>query len=328
MHVFQLGLVFSSILVLILIFRHAPDVRRRMEERMTPIKTFTDRTVYALDSHKVRHVIPDWNTFVSSGFSQNEIKTVTDEVMASYPVGEPLGHIEEVSVGPQGCPCQESAEYADQIPKREPGFAALHLCLIENVQAKSLFGHVSDKAGENAGASLPAGFMWVSSAYNQSYFNSVNSMPAELKECYAVVEVLGRESELLEKYECPEQCLPVPFSAIPLSWLTIAQHGHSHHSPSFSIFGLSHGDNKFDPHKAITCSMTFAQLLGPAVRTLDHHLAKNSSASSILLGHAAGAAQSTVQVSPVEILQAVAKRRFEECNEKPYWQLLNKLQTS
>ncbi|RYH29032.1 hypothetical protein EON65_09995 [archaeon] len=325
MHVFHIGLVFSFILVTILLVRHAPEVRRRMTERMSPIKTYRDKSVYALDSHKVRHLIPDWNTFVSSGFSQAEIKTVADEEMEKYPIGEPLGQIEEVAVGPQGCPCQESAEYADQLKKKEPGFETLSICLVENVHATSLFDQLSESDVSNAGSKLPPGFQWVSSAYNQSYFNTQHDMPTDLKECYVVIEVLGGESELMEKYECPEQCLPVPFSAIPLSWLTIGQHGHKHHSPSFSLFNLAHLGNKFDPHMAITCSMTFAQLLGPAVRTVDHHLVHNSTASSLLLGHSAASAHASVQVSSVDMLQAVAKRRFEECNEKPYWQLLNKL---
>lgn len=326
MHAFHIGLVFSFVIVILLLFHHVPEVRRRMSERMSPIKTFRDKTVYALDSHKVRHVIPDWNTFVSSGFSQNEIRTVADEEMEKYPIGEPLGQIEEVSVGPQGCPCQESAEYADQIKKKEPGFETLLICLPENVHSSSLFSQLSESGGSSGRPVLPSGFKWVPSAYNQSYFSTVNEMPDDLKDCYAVIEVLGRESELMEKYECPELCLPVPFSAIPLSWLTIGQHGHKHHSPSFSLFNLAHSDNKFDPHMAITCSMTFAQLLGPAVRTMNHHLARNSSANAVLLGHAAAAStHETAQVSSLDILHAVAKRRFEECNEKQYWQLLTKL---
>ena len=328
---------------------------RVIHARDQVIKTYHDRSVYTLSEDNVRHYIPDWSTFVALGYDVSNIKTLSDEDMAKIPIGEPASAIVEVPLPDnpmKGCPCLSDAAYSESIeaPKRTP--RAQLICLIENRESTEFLRMFDHKLLNIPHKLIPR------SAVRVYGTNDTLTATPEMKGCDIVLNLLPsevlhangtRSKSLFDKYVCPEMCIPVPYTELPLSWLLMSAtgpHSHSHLNPTSAAITAAAGEVA---SKALTCTMTYRELWQDK-ELLKHHHSQHSISSPT--GGAAAAASRTgttgaaaatpssaadgkghlrnrrrlsaseeehAHISMGLVLKAMVQRRFEECNEQHLW---------
>jgi hypothetical protein len=257
--------------------------------------------VYTL-RNGVRHAIPDWGTFVGLGYDVSEIKTLEDADMAAIPEGDPASAIVE-EVAPEnplkGCPCISTDVYETSL---KPYVHKVHtFCFIENKQSAEFLKMFDHKLMGIEHKVIPA------NALETYTYNETLVATEEMKGCDLVLNLLEGDDTHLEakngtdydKYACPEMCLPVPVTELPLSWLLHASSPPPpEDSPARSVIST----------RALTCSMTFRELWQDGELAHQHHAGQNP------------ADHQHAHVSMGNVLRAMARRRFEECNEHHLWQ--------
>lgn len=274
------------------------------------IKTYRDKSVYILHNG-TRHVIPDWKTFVSLGYDLRDIQTYDDAKLEAIPLGEPASQIleaPEVKNPFKRCPCISTAAYEASLNKATK---ATHLiCLIENAQSNAFLKEFDKTLLKFHHKLVPQSIMT-----SYSHAKELTADP-EIKTCDIVLNLLS-DSEIVDKYACPEMCMPIPYTELPLSWLLEI-------SKSKNLTTLNQTND-------VTCTMTYAELYRDA--ELANHFA---------LGHSEQSSNQTV-LSKVSIsdnynnsrsdsshsehahttialiLKAISQRRMEECNEHHLW---------
>jgi uncharacterized protein YceK len=265
------------------------------------IKTYRDRTVYTLKDG-VRHVIPDWATFVALGYDVSEIKTLEDAALEAYPLGEPASAIVEEAPVPnplKGCPCVSKDVYEQSL--KQYVHKVQTFCFVENKQSEEFLEQFDHRLMGIQHRVIPEASL---NSYN---FNDTVTATAEMKGCDLVLNLLTEDDAHAtqstysktgyDKYACPEMCMPVPIVELPLSWLLMATNPPSpDHSGQHELFSA----------RALTCSLTYRELWQDHELARHHHNApKDSEHSHITMGN---------------VLRLMARRRFEECNEQHLWQ--------
>ena len=266
------------------------------------IKTYRDRTVYTLRDG-IRHEIPDWATFVALGYDVSEIKTLEDADMEAIPKGDPASQIVEaptVNNPLKGCPCVSQDVYEASL---QPYVHKIHMfCFIESKYTQEFLKMFDHKMMAIEHKVIPA------SAIHAYSHNQTVIATEEMKGCDLVLNLiegddihapLGSNSSGYDKYACPEMCLPVPLTELPISWLMLATSAPPpEESPTYHTFSS----------RALTCSMTYRELWEDRSIAKHHH----NGQSQISNEHA--------HLNMGNVLRAIARRRFEECNEHHLWQ--------
>ena len=308
--------------------------RRLAPERLKVIKTYRDRAVYVLDTNNTRHVIPDWSTFVSLGYDQREIITLRDEEMNAIPEGEPLDPIVEEKL-PQNpysqCPCFANSQYVSLMKNSSIHKPSYQVCFVNSTvlytsrnKLQSLFKFASalplklEEKSEPFHGSHRLRYVLVSSQFSESLYRKRESLTQEIEHCDLLVELV--EDLSYYKYECPEKCIPIPYTKIPVRWLTEE---------------LPETLNKNLP---VTCSMTWEDLLSEKKEFLryrhqNHNLRSLGSPAnpdvtrklleeSITGAKAIPANSHNHHITAVHVLlKLILLRRLEECHEKDDWKM-------
>lgn len=263
------------------------------------VKTYHDRTVYVLKDG-MKHSIPDWGTFVALGYDVSNIKTLEDADLAAIPEGEPASAIVEapkIENPLRGCPCVSEDVYEQSL---KTYLHKTHMfCFIENQQSTEFFKLFDHKMLSIQHKMLPITAL-------DAYTNKeVLTATPEMKDCDIVINLLEGDihgvqnsTKTFDKYVCPEMCVPVPYTELPLSWLLLAT------SPPPE----KEEDLKLISTRALTCSLTYRELWQDLEVAQHHHNGK----SAVDHQHQ--------HISMGLVLRMMVKRRFEECNEHHLWQ--------
>lgn len=271
---------------------------RNLQGKLKVIKTRSDRSVYVLDQSNIRHVIPDWSTFLSLGYDVNDIVTISDEKMKEYELGDPLHQIAEERTPPNpyaGCPCINNAQYLvsldqQKAAKKEQAQHAHEACIVDNSASKEFLAkynqlHKSEHALH---------YRIIPSNYTQSNYSLSMDVTDDLKTCDVVLQFT--RSKTLYKYTCPEQCAPKPFALVSLSWFD--------------------EKTQLDPtlqDTPLTCSMTWKQLFTEGSH---HHKLHQTSGGE----GGDGTKHKAFEHASISLtLKAIIRRRIEECFEREYW---------
>lgn len=267
------------------------------------VKNYRDRTVYTLKDG-VRHAIPDWATFVALGYDVSEIKTLEDAALEAYPLGDPASAIVEAPPIPnplKGCPCVSTDVYEQSL--KQYVHKTHTFCFIENKQSTEFLKMFDHKLMGIEHKVIPHSAL---SSYN---FNETLTATTEMSGCDLVLHLLeGDDNHTAhstngtggyDKYACPEMCMPMPITELPLSWLLLATSPPPpEQSPMHQYFSS----------RALTCSLTFRELWQDREIARHHH----NGMSQVDAEHA--------HLSMGTVLRLMARRRFEECNEHHLWQ--------
>eukprot|EP00598_Pedospumella_elongata_P007581 CAMPEP_0184972332 /NCGR_PEP_ID=MMETSP1098-20130426/4341_1 /TAXON_ID=89044 /ORGANISM="Spumella elongata, Strain CCAP 955/1" /LENGTH=638 /DNA_ID=CAMNT_0027494593 /DNA_START=26 /DNA_END=1942 /DNA_ORIENTATION=+ len=280
------------------------------------IKTYHDKTVYTLSKDGKRHVIPDWATFVGLGYDVGEIKTIEDAEMEKIPIGEPASQIveEKLDDNPmRGCPCVSEDAYQYSLHPAE--HKTKLFCFVDNKQSKAFFEKFDPKQLNIEHKLVPP-----SALQSYTYNQTVPESP-EMKGCDITINLIEGSVDIsqlnsttgFDKYVCPEMCLPVPYTELPLSWLLLATSPPLHDdSPKSKLIST----------RSLTCSMTYAELWRDNELAKHHHGHKNSHHNKTSSSHTEKGAESDqlhAHKAMSIALHAMVRRRFEECNEQHLW---------
>jgi hypothetical protein len=301
------------------------------------IKTYYDRSVYTLSSDNVRHLIPDWSTFVSMGYDVGEIRTLKDEEMNAIPIGKEASAIVEAPTieNPlKDCPCISDAAYAHSLETHE--HKTHLLCLVENKNSAELLRIYDHKL-------LNIAHRVVSQDVLKTYgYTSKVEGTEEMKGCDVILNLVDSEfmgSSRFDKYICPEMCLPVPYVEMPLNWLLDTVKQDPEEISGSVGRAVNHSDTSaLTPihARALTCTLTYAEIWKDP-ELLEHHRSRGSGSGAGAgtgtltarrrLQDGAGAGTGTTGTGAVThthkslglVLKAIVQRRFEECNEQHLW---------
>ena len=206
----MIKLTFAQVFALFALL--ACDLKFCLAKRARVIKSPTDATVYTFKAG-VKHVIPDWNTFVSLGYDVSNIETLPAAEIAAIPTGDTVGLIKEEPTAPNplfNCPCVSRAAYQASIAPDENSHKPHLICFIDSPEAKHLltiYDHHMLKIHHKVIAS--------NSTEVYTYAKVVTGT-AEMDGCDVVVNIVADETAAANKYECPEMCKPVPITELPL----------------------------------------------------------------------------------------------------------------
>jgi hypothetical protein len=298
------------------------------------IKTYSDATVYLL-KNGTKHVIPDWDTFLSLGYDINNLKTLDDVVMMSYPLGEPVSVVkmEATLQNPyKDCPCVTQAKYYESTVKSLSKRSHM-LCFIDNDEYRYFIGSFNEtetttnnSANNNSSSSSKLPFRYRAITPEVLLHSKVNFTSIyekdEVKGCEVVINIVD-DSFPIDKYVCPESCKPIPYTEVKLSWL---------------LFNAADAFNSTD---GITCSMTFSELYKDREFIHLYNISRdlNNMASDEMMynnnynnhhhhhhhryhNHYQHRNNSYIIHSPKTVgalLKIISQRRFEECNEQHLW---------
>jgi hypothetical protein len=311
------------------------SLKRYLGGKFKVVKTYHDKSVFLLDQDNIRHHIPDWATFIALGYDVNDIVTVTDAEMAGYTIGNPLNPIVEEQVhNPfERCPCYRISQYMESLKVDDKKRVTHTICFIDSKSSREVIDKYElEKIGIN--------YSIVPENYTYSNYHEHLQPSPFLTNCSILLEISPQDIPI--KYECPEKCVPVPYSMLSLSWFT----NFEKHLSEI-------------PDVPITCSMTWRQLFEYANKYHDHHLthhfnhidnnpAKIPTRNRYLqsqpvvppitpaeAGEGVGAAVGAVGAVEVDsksleshinvgiFLKAILRRRLEECQEEEYWPASN-----
>lgn len=265
-------------------------------------KTYHDRTVYVISGGK-KHAIPDWGTFVALGYDVSNIKTYEDAFMAGIPEGEPASAIVEApKIGNpmKGCPCISEDVYEQSLKTYEH---KTHMfCFVENQQSTEFFKLFDHKMLSIQHKIVPK------SALDSYTLEETLTATPEMQGCDIVINLLEGDihgvqnavngTKVFDKYVCPEMCMPVPYTELPLSWLLLATSPPPQDEKAAALISS----------RALTCSLTYRELWQDLEVAQHHHNGKSQ------MDH------QHQHLSMGLVLRMMVKRRFEECNEHHLWQ--------
>lgn len=266
-----MGLTITSTVLLV------PHVIRRLAEpQKLPVVQGSGKSIFRLINGYKQH-IPDWNTFIGLGYGINDIKRMTDQELDVIPLGAAIDSIvEEKPFNPhEKCPCMSASHFEAINPTNHS--KTLSLCFIKNPMSIELFS-AHRIFSENG------------------HYKLVESTLKENTTSCDVVIILQREilfNNRSFKYECPEECKPIPQVNIPLSWLSESPYIHF--------------------NTTVTCSLRFSDMLGTGSR-LPQFVPP------------ATAGRAAMPDSYIDaLIKEISKRRVEECTEHHTWIKLGKL---
>lgn len=303
-------------------------------KRARVIKSYNDATVYTYKGG-VKRPIPDWNTFVSMGYDVSQIENFSAEEIAAIPTADSVAQIKEERIDNpiKDCPCVSNAQYKASIDNSNPKQHHL-ICLVDNEEAQILLRKYDSVHMKIHHRLVPAN--------TTDYFSAERSGEKQdtISDCDVVVHLTRDETAAANKYSCPEMCLPVPITTLPLAWLL-----NSYVQPE-------------DMWMPITCSMTFYELWN-TTEFAEHHSSRTrqfhsseaavgtvaKEASSVEEGHSNSMGFANLPFSDRKrrqlyeaaadhqvaanmehehtsvglMLKAIARRRIQECNERHLW---------
>lgn len=271
------------------------------------IKPVHSKAVYMLEEG-VKHLIPDWATFVSLGYDISNIRYMDDAEADAIPEGNWVKQIVEETIEkhPFGkCPCITDDTYQASLNITN-NMRSHMICFDQTEEAVKLYKQHYFLHHNNISQRL--------TKYNESEVSS-----------YEGCDVVMRIHETLPavKFLCPEQCRPVPVVDVALSWISVPQ--------------------KHNLTDMVTCSMSFAELQkemrihsseiehlkeqredSSSSTSKDSNTDSDSEIRNLQSQHDhLDSSQSHHKHKPfgsiVSVIKAIAKRRIEECLEKHLW---------
>jgi len=246
--VWSLSLIFSFLLGLIVyqrfhktiyqsknppqqIFYHDVLHRSLNSNKLTVIKAGRNRAVYVLDTHNQRHLIPDWSTFVSLGYDVSDIKSISDAEMNSYVEGDSLDPIAEEETPPNPfsqCPCFSNAQHIANLKNSTLIKHKYHVCFVNNTifhqyenEFHALFHSLATSSKEDPDPSTTLNrrelsYRIISDHYRDARYAELLTMTKEIEGCDLLIDLIDDIHHY--KYECPEKCVPIPFTKLPIQW--------------------------------------------------------------------------------------------------------------
>ena len=309
-----------------------PNIRavRALGGKLKVVKTYHDRSVYVVDGNNVRHIIPDWSTFLTLGYDVGDIITLNEESMAELKLGDPLDPIHEEPTPPNpyaGCPCISQNQFLVSLKKKESETTAAaadtsvktdthsqpehgsgtehhHICLVEGANTEKFLTLYSSLTLHKVSANALT-FSKIPSNYTQLSYHNLTDKSPDLQRCDVVMEFTKKAD--LYKYTCPEQCSPIPYTLISLAWLE--QDAFIHDSKT------TEGSKKLSIDIPLTCSMTWRQLFAEGTSLHHHHNRGNDHTNTV--EETNGLSHHHLSISMM--IKAIVRRRIEECNEREYW---------
>ena len=220
--------------------------------------------------NETKHRVPGYDTIIANDYDMRTLFIFSNEDCENIPSGESIPKfVKDYNESFDNCPCHAKSRIYDN--KAIQSIPSHHICFYNNSITDGFFHkylsfhhHLSDMkyslVDQYALSNHPSCDIFIelypeSSKYNNSYHKNDH------------------------KYICPESCLPKPYSALRLDWLTNFDNVHS--------------------EIALTCSMTV---------NMTRHILEHKSFHDISKEH-------TIAI----LLKHIVKRRVQECFEKEYW---------
>jgi hypothetical protein len=266
-------------------YNHDGHLHRRLQQqsshrKLKVIKAANrEKAVFVLDEQNVRHLIPDWSTFTSLGYDIADIIYLPPDELHALQEGVPLEAIveEESPSNPlTECPCYSDSQHLATVKNTSINKPSYLLCFVNNSLLSSSYREEFDfllfqrsSSASHQHHNLEVSFKLISSTYTERYYHNLFEKEKEIEKCDMLVDVIDEETSLssttssLYKYECPEKCVPVPYTKLSIEWFK---------EDSFPFIR---------PDLPITCSMTWQQMISQGTELHEHHLKKNGGGGAI-----------------------------------------------
>lgn len=226
------------------------------------------RSIYLVENN-IKRLIPDWETFVALNYDINQVQTLSELEYDAINEGEELPSIlkkvnvdESISI----CPCQSSSRN-----------------ITENKHIKNIICFLDNDISYFF-------FLTHSNESLRIHYDIISSLSNNNSHCTVIINLIRMqafsESQCKQKYICPEQCMPIPYTEIPVNWLT--------------------EDPNLNTNALLTCSLKMSDIIKGTNTSLTHdgigsiHIEKYHS----VVGY---------------LLRQITKRRIEECFEREFW---------
>jgi len=262
-----------------------------------------------------RYAIPDYETFSLLQSHIGSFKKVSDSELSSFPEQPTVRLISDLSDTPHSCPCADSIN----IQGKSTGEMDRYDIASKGSSPSSQFLRMSYYE-TNSPHSTHHRLCIINSSYSNqllvNYHSNLSSIPYRIipdkgdvshPYCDLLLDIIPPQpifspsgriiygSEFKHeaschsiKYACPESCLPKPYTAIPLNWLT-----------DHNIWK----DIIVQTDLLLTCSLSLHDLMSLPTAKAQHHISHHIHHHTMLQ----------------YLIKQIMKRRLEECNEKKLW---------
>jgi len=146
-YLINLILIISILLVIIKFINNRNEYNNHNYHRklIKQLVKGSGKSIYVVEDGILHH-IPDWDTFIAYGFDLHNVQYISDQELASYPIGEPLdAAYEEMTAHKQtNCPCDTTSIPDDATSilntTNTPSLLMKRItCIVDNNNAKILF---------------------------------------------------------------------------------------------------------------------------------------------------------------------------------------------
>lgn len=274
------------------------NTKRHLRPVNQAVKTPSSKSVYYIEDGTLHH-IPDWNTFVSLGYDVDDIKVISDEELAKIPMGEAAGQIWEDKVPDsplKDCPCISNSGIAAAESVNATHGKLHKICFINSTETEAVLKTFDPNHLQIHYSVIPE------SLYHMNYGGNDTKARGNITQLCDVVMKIVNASSLI-KYVCPETCVPVPYTEVPIDLLL----------PGSQQLAMMNGSS------TVTCSMTIDNLFAEGTELHHHHTHGRENHSVPVSADQAHLANRHAHMSTGHILRAIARRRIEECLERYYW---------